>query len=589
MMVVSVIVSCTKEQYEAEPATDDSGRYIIELRGSVQVPHTRISESADEINGLRTSWDPGEKIKVMYYKGEDASLAELVSASGDGLFTGSVETGEDALAFATSELHCFSTSGKIGTELQGRKAICTVDLSGQDGSLDNVAQYELMYVKGHASGTLYFEHLTSVLRLTFDGLQGSEVTSVSLSFTPSASGGGSALFATSAIYRIGPDGIEEQSEDAVFYDLKDIHVPIENGTAVIYLVIPARGKLYGELSACLSSDSAIYRCYIKLGGKSFKANNVVARTEAVSDGDRVPAIGDYVYSDGTWGPLVYYEDKWPQAVIFSNYTSAEDREAGFTHGYAMALKDAAWPTTWAPENEVETHPDYPEAPNLFESVSASAPLQMMENLSGLSTCRVLNDSYLSNYCLGNYYGLSGFERTGAEAAIPCAMRYGCEDWVYAFTDTPNITEFDPPEGSSGWFLPSAGQWFLCLSNLAGIVPDDLKMITSGGKVVELSWQFPSSIARQEYLDRFTRYFSSESYQNPILAQYYSSGRMLATSFYLPDPGFMDWYLWTCDEATSNGTAVVVYLNSTDIVFKYVVKQTGESAENGYAARSILAF
>ena len=74
MMVVSVIVSCTKEQYEAEPATDDSGRYIIELRGSVQVPHTRISESVDELNGLRTSWDPGEKIKVMYYKGEDDSL-----------------------------------------------------------------------------------------------------------------------------------------------------------------------------------------------------------------------------------------------------------------------------------------------------------------------------------------------------------------------------------------------------------------------------------------------------------------------------------------------------------------------------------
>ena len=389
MLVVSLIVSCSKNLNEMEHPMDDSGRYIIELRGSVQVPRTRISESADELNGLRTSWDQGEKIKVMYYKGDAASLAELVSVSGDGLFTGSVETGEEALAFTTSELHCISTSEKIGTELQGRNAICTVDLSGQDGSLGNVAQYELMYVKGRASGTLCFEHLTSVLRLTFDGIQGSEVTSVSLSFTPSASGGGSALFATSAIYKFGPDGVEKQPEDAVFYDLKDIHVPIDSGTAVIYLVIPAREKLYGELSACLTSDSAIYRRYIKLGGKSFKANNVVARTEIVSDGDRVPAIGDYVYSDGTWGPLVYYEDKWPQAVIFSNYTSAEDRAAGFTHGYAMALKDAAWPTTWAPENEVETHPDYPEAPNLFESVSASAPLQMMENLSGLSTCRVL--------------------------------------------------------------------------------------------------------------------------------------------------------------------------------------------------------
>ena len=65
--------------------------------------------------------------------------------------------------------------------------------------------------------------------------------------------------------------------------------------------------------------------------------------------------------------------------------------------------------------------------------------------------------------------------------------------------------------------------------------------------------------------------------------------MVGTVFYLPRNGLMDWYLWACGEATSEGTATVVYLNSTDIVFKYMAKQTGESSTNGYAARSILAF
>lgn len=110
---------------------------------------------------------------------------------------------------------------------------------------------------------------------------------------------------------------------------------------------------------------------------------------------------------------------------------------------------------------------------------------------------------------------------------------------------------------------------------------------SGNQVTELAWRFGSSSERQGYLDNFSRYFSS--YTNQVLGRYVQSGRMVSTLFYLPNNGQLDWYLWACDEATSDGTAAVVYLNSTDIVFKYMPKQTGEYTNNGYAARSILAF
>ena len=587
MAVISV--SCSKEVMPDKAGQEGVNGYSISLRGSANGTATRITEDGDATNGLRTSWEEGETIKVMFFNGGVPVIADLVSASGDGLFTGAVESGEAAAAFASGELHCVNSSSRISTALEESSMACKVDFSGQDGSLANVAKYELMYVRGTADKLLRFEHLTSVLRMTFSGLSEGTVTSASFTFTPAGGDRAGGLFASSATYRFGQDGTRVETEDIIFYEMHDISIPVRDGEAVIYLVIPDRGRLYGEMSVVLTCGDDTYRRYVRLAGKSFKAGNVVARKEILTDGDLVPDIGDYVYSDGTWGPLVYYEDKWPQAVIFSNYTSAEDRAAGYTHGYAMALRDAAWPTSWAPESEVVARPDYPETENVFETSSDSAPLLMMENLGGLTTCTVLNELYLKDYAQGNYYALPGFEITHARAAIPCAIRYGKEDWVVAFGNTENITAFDAPENTSGWFLPSVGQWYLCLANLGGIDPNDLILTSSGGEVLELAWKFPSSSDRQKYLNAFTGYFNSSNYYNPVLAQYVSSGRMVATTFYLPYNGQMDWYLWACDEATSDGTASVVYLNSTDIVFKYMDKQTGEYTSNGYAARSILAF
>ena len=588
-LLLAAAVSCTKETVPGSGQPDASGKYTVELKGKVSSTGTRISETEDPSNGLRTSWEAGEKIDVMYFRDGTASLVSLTSASGGMKFTGEVESGEDAEAFAGGDLYCVSSSPRIATSVEEGRMMCKVDLSGQNGTLEDVADRELMHVRGRASGLLVFEHLTSVLKLTFKGLSGSAVTSASLSFTPSPGAALQSLFAGSAEYSFGPDGKVTTTEDITFYDMSDISIPVENGSAVIYLVIPDRGKLSGELSVLLTCGGTSYRRYVKLNGKSFKAANVVARTENLTDNDRVPDIGDYVYSDGSWGHLEYYSDKWPQAVIFSNYTSASDRAAGYTHGYAMALRDAAWPTAWAPESEVLYNPDYPETPNVFESIMGSAPLQMMENIEGLTTCTTLNELYLSDYAQGNFYGMEGFVPTGRRAAIPCAMRYGKEDWAMAYTGTENIAPFEAPANTSGWFLPSMGQWYLCLANLAGIDPNDLVMTTSGDSVLELAWKFSSSQERQAYLNKFTNYFNSNAYYNPVLGQYVSEGRMVATVFYLPRNGQMDWYLWACDEATSGGTATVVYLNSTDIVFKYVPKQTGDYSTNGYAARSILAF
>ncbi len=590
VLLALAAVSCDKVELD-DPATLKDGPCKIELTARVEGA-TRITETEDPVSGLRTAWSPGEELNVLFFNGSTPEIAYLRSTPGNGKFSGEVESGTAAIAFETGDLYCVNVSSRITTALSEGSMLCTVDLSGQKGTFEDIAQRELMFVKGRSKDYLQFEHQTSVLKLCFSGLPGSSIQKLTLSFTTEKGRGSTSLFASRARYKVGPGGVEAESDDLTFYEMTGMDVPVVSGQADVYLVVPARGKLHGELSILVTcadgGRSRTFRRYVKLNGKSFKASYVVARKEKVTSENEVPNIGDYVYSDGSWGPLVYYEDKWPQAVIFSNYTSKSDREEGYTHGYAMALRDAAWPTPWAPETEAYEHPDYPETDNVFESISISAPMQMMDNLDGLTTNRGLNDTYLYNYTQGNYYGMPGFVNNGSKAAIPCAMRYGKEDWVSAYEGTPNIAAFEAPAGTSGWFLPSVGQWYLCLSGLAGIDPEDLKMTTSGSTVTQLSWEFPSSNERQVYLDAFCRYFDSDSYNNPILNRYETSGRMVSTSFYLPYNGLMDWYLWACDEATS-GTAAVVYLNATDIVFKYVLKETGEGSNNGYAARSILAF
>ena len=101
----AILVSCSKEMLPDGSGQETVDGYRITLRGSADGTATRITEDVDAAAGLRTSWVEGEAIKVMYYNGGTAAMADLVSAEGDGLFTGEVESGAAAAAFESSELH----------------------------------------------------------------------------------------------------------------------------------------------------------------------------------------------------------------------------------------------------------------------------------------------------------------------------------------------------------------------------------------------------------------------------------------------------------------------------------------------------
>ena len=160
--------------------------------------------------------------------------------------------------------------------------------------------------------------------------------------------------------------------------------------------------------------------------------NVVLKGDGSADdrtvtGTMKPNIGDYLFNDGTWGKLVKITDKrWPVAVVFSNETTETDKNAGYFHGYAMALKnvhngDDIGTYTWGPST------DNPDIPNTVETIEGTTSAK-----EGLSNSRKIN--------------------------------YPTYPAAYAATTTYESQEA-APVGTSGWFLGSTGQWYDLFNNL----------------------------------------------------------------------------------------------------------------------------
>ena len=561
------LAACGRE----EPAFQEK-RYPIGLEADLEAYRTRIVETEDVQEGLKTAWADGDRIRVMFGAGALAELSTEDPASG--MFSGEVETSAEAEAFRQGHHYAATTSLQMRHSVVEGALVSVVDLTGQGGTASGVVPYELMTADATAGSTLRFSHRTSIMRLDItSSLLGESIMQMRLIFRPSA--GSSALFASEVTWRTGPAGLQQETEDATFFDLTLTEpLPLQNGVARVYIVIPERHAVSGELSIEVTGAAGVsFRRYLNLSGKNFGAGSVVARQVKLTQAHAIPNLGDYYYSDGSWGPLDYYTDKYPIGVIISNYTDPGDRAEGYIHGYAMALRDAAWPTAWGPENT-----DYAELPNVLEEVSSSAPLAMMENLDGLSKCRTIVQKYLTD----NGWQAYNAGRTRATAAVPTAMEYGSDAWAYMYESTPGIHPFEAPASSSGWFLPGVGQWFLALTGLGGLDPEELSFDPRGG----FRWTFDSADEKQAYLDRFCNYFSSWS--NPVLAQYEAEGAIVQSTFYLPYEGQMDWYLWSCDEATA-GAAAALYITANEIIFKATPKTAGEDSDNGYASRPVIAF
>ena len=188
--------------------------------------------------------------------------------------------------------------------------------------------------------------------------------------------------------------------------------------------------------------------------------------EATSD-TRGTRIGDYVFNDGTWGPLENISnDRYPIAVIFSNTPSATDIKAGYTHGYAMSLVAAGPFCPWATAGATGLNTQV-QAKFLTDIAAIKSDYD-----GRTETNKVLA---LADAKADNYKNLKTLY-----PAFYYATRFGTADVGYNDnTQQSGETEggstacaAPKAKGTSDWYLGSIGQYYLVAKNLGGNMSDE---------------------------------------------------------------------------------------------------------------------
>ena len=174
-------------------------------------------------------------------------------------------------------------------------------------------------------------------------------------------------------------------------------------------------------------------------------------------------IGDYVFSDGTWGPLENISaTHYPIAVIFSNNPSATDIAKGYKHGYAIALASAGGQLTWAATGtQYVNHRIRSEVATDFNAV--------LKDYDGRTETEALKNAAGDNFTKENYPSAWYAVNFGTDAVN---LTDNTDPTKAAESTTPS-TAYKAPAGTSGWYLGSAGQYYLVALNLGGNITSDM--------------------------------------------------------------------------------------------------------------------
>ena len=210
---------------------------------------TRVTESADATTGLITSWNSSDKLSVLLNTGNMVEMSKDGTANG---FTATVSETDKSAFTSGSIIYGVNnnSSDQITTSLQSGKLNTIVDFKGQNGSLDNISKYDLMYGKGDVSKSITFNHKVCVMRFDLSStLLSGKVTSATFVFVPSA--GSPSLFANKETYNFG-DTSDSTIVDATSYTLSNPSIDVVDNKASVYLAIPMRKAVSGILTLNLT-------------------------------------------------------------------------------------------------------------------------------------------------------------------------------------------------------------------------------------------------------------------------------------------------------------------------------------------------
>jgi len=258
--------------------------------------------------------------------------------------------------------------------------------------------------------------------------------------------------------------------------------------------------------------------------------------------------GNFYYNDGSWGTSATPTDgRIAIGLVFSNQTSTADQAYGWTHGYAMALTNAASSVAWSSSANASTQEFTP-------LVNTLGDYQTQPN--GYDHCQtILNKEKAKNNSLSTF--------NTDYPAIYYALSYG--------TSSVGGTQYAAPitTNNSGWYLPSIGQLYQIATNLGGITGTPTSGTTSGLTL----WSYSGGAS------------TASSGINSYLSKVVSGVNLIDWSYSASDVTTSRWY-WCSSERTSSYACGIYFYYSGALSLSFTVKTY---AGNDSRVRPVIAF
>jgi hypothetical protein len=367
-------------------------------------------------SGIKVTWSASDAIKII-----DASLS-YSSATFNKTSAGTTQAATfDGELLSVADNHLLYSV--YPSSLTNTNAAVPVNYAAQGGTLAQVQRQAVMYAVANydATGTaLKFKNATCVMRVNVKLPVSTATVSTVMMTTPDNS------LVNSATMTMSQDGSVAWS-NKTYGDVVATYtggLDITSGSFTAYLAVIPQTLNSGFAIRVKTTDGNVYQ-YRYTGvsdfstvSKTINVNKNFAQTFIL-----VPPVGTFMYADGTYGT----SGTGAIGIVFSNMTSNTDYNNGYKKGYVLALKNAASGVVWG--NGAYSSSD---APGLQNNNTYAL---WTTDLDGLTETNQLKA-----------YGLSSFP------AAYNAVNY-------------NVAA---PSASSGWYLPSSGQWYQIITNLGGI-------------------------------------------------------------------------------------------------------------------------
>lgn len=423
------VASCSTDEQAS------SGGYVagsaVTLNASLPNSGTRVTESASDTYGLITTWSADDSLDVLV---NTNTIVSMTKSTGN-TFTATPANSTVGTGFnAGKTIYGVNnkSNDKITTALNGSQLKATLDFTGQNGTVSNLSKYDLMYGKGDPTGNITFNHKICVLRLDInsDSLQADGITTLTGVKLKYVATSGTKLFASQEVYNFGA------TSDSTITDLDSIYlqstsITVANGKATVYIAVPQRQNLYGTLYIRMKGTDGtnVPRIYTLTNAITMSNTRMLMSTvhpQAITGLTRTQVKpGSFLFSDGSWGTADILDSAQPIGLIFSNKTSATDKGHGWSRGYAMALKNASTSSAWG---TTAAGTDKGNPTGTFITTTAA----LISDKDGYTHTQYIKSSIYP----------AGYAATTYKTTLPA--------------------------NTSGWYLPSVGQWYDICVNLGKI-------------------------------------------------------------------------------------------------------------------------